>query len=104
MTLEHVPFGLVLGEDGKKFKTRSGGAPYTRSNACSHFAPTLHSLCTHSALTVCAHHGDYPLTTTTLSPPYSPCLHHGNYLSNYPLTTILTMPVLTMPAPCPQSP
>ena len=23
-TLEHVPFGLVLGEDGKKFKTRSG--------------------------------------------------------------------------------
>lgn len=24
VTLEHVPFGLVLGEDGKKFKTRSG--------------------------------------------------------------------------------
>eukprot|EP00964_Phaeocystis_antarctica_P139511 scaffold104294_cov69-Phaeocystis_antarctica.AAC.1 len=24
MSLEHVPFGLVLGEDGKKFKTRSG--------------------------------------------------------------------------------
>ena len=23
-SLEHVPFGLVLGEDGKKFKTRSG--------------------------------------------------------------------------------
>lgn len=25
--LEHVPFGLVQGEDGKKFKTRSGAAP-----------------------------------------------------------------------------
>ena len=24
VSLEHVPFGLVLGEDGKKFKTRSG--------------------------------------------------------------------------------
>lgn len=24
VALEHVPFGLVLGEDGKKFKTRSG--------------------------------------------------------------------------------
>ena len=24
ISLEHVPFGLVLGEDGKKFKTRSG--------------------------------------------------------------------------------
>jgi len=24
LSLEHVPFGLVLGEDGKKFKTRSG--------------------------------------------------------------------------------
>lgn len=27
VTLEHVPFGLVQGEDGKKFKTRSGAAP-----------------------------------------------------------------------------
>jgi arginyl-tRNA synthetase len=24
LELRHVPFGLVLGEDGKKFKTRSG--------------------------------------------------------------------------------
>ncbi len=24
VSLEHVPFGLVQGEDGKKFKTRSG--------------------------------------------------------------------------------
>lgn len=24
LELQHVPFGLVLGEDGKKFKTRSG--------------------------------------------------------------------------------
>lgn len=27
VSLEHVPFGLVQGEDGKKFKTRSGAAP-----------------------------------------------------------------------------
>lgn len=27
ISLEHVPFGLVQGEDGKKFKTRSGAAP-----------------------------------------------------------------------------
>lgn len=27
VTLEHVPFGLVQGADGKKFKTRSGAAP-----------------------------------------------------------------------------
>lgn len=27
VTLEHVPFGLVQGADGKKFKTRAGAAP-----------------------------------------------------------------------------
>ena len=51
MSLEHVPFGLVLGEDGKKFKTRSGGAPY------SHHAYTHHTH--HEQRCGCTRHGDY---------------------------------------------
>ena len=51
MSLEHVPFGLVLGEDGKKFKTRSGGAPY------SHHACTPHT--PHEQRCGCTRHADY---------------------------------------------
>ena len=59
MSLEHVPFGLVLGEDGKKFKTRSGGAPYSH-HACTHHEQRRG--CTHSCLHA-------PLDSPCLRPP-----------------------------------
>lgn len=81
VSLEHVPFGLVQGEDGKKFKTRSGetvklvdllqARPYSRVSqshnlaiSLSHYLTTIaqsHKRTTH-ALTILQH-------TLSQSPP-----------------------------------
>ena len=52
--LEHVGFGVVQGDDGKKFKTRSGASVRLVSHlyVCTSSTCSIHAVCTDTLLLV----------------------------------------------------